>query len=88
MNIGNIVTGHINEILNLNQDISKSRLDICKPCPLFSPKLGGMCNSRLWYNPETKDVSTVALDNYVRGCGCRLKAKTRKSNSTCPAGKW
>ena len=50
MNVGHIVTGHLNEVLNLKQDISKKRLEICKTCPLFTPKLGGMRNRRLWYN--------------------------------------
>ena len=88
MNVGHIVTGHLNEVLNLKQDISKKRLEICKTCPLFTPKLGGTCNRRLWYNAQTGDVSTVKLDGYVRGCGCRLRAKTTMSRESCPAGKW
>jgi hypothetical protein len=50
--------------------------------------LGEVCNSKLWYNPETEDVSTVQKDGYSNGCGCRLKAKTTLPNATCPVGKW
>ena len=47
-----------------------------------------MCNSRLWLNVNTGDVSTTAKTGYERGCGCRLSAKTRLANAKCPAGKW
>jgi hypothetical protein len=29
MEIGNIVNGHVNELLGLNKDISKERMKIC-----------------------------------------------------------
>lgn len=87
-NIGNIVKGHINELLDINEDISKNRLQVCYRCPLYSYKLGGICNSRLWLNPNTGDVSTTQKEGYVRGCNCRLNAKTRLPNATCPANKW
>lgn len=44
-----------------------------------------MCNSRLWLNVETGDVSTNARPGYQNGCGCRLNAKTRLVNAHCPA---
>ena len=43
-----------------------------------------MCNRRLWYNAQTGDVSTVKLDGYVRGCGCRLKAKPQCQENLAP----
>lgn len=88
MQIGNIVNGHVNELLGLNKNISEIRLAICRKCPLFSPRLGGMCNNRLWYNKETGDVSMSQKTGYVKGCGCALKYKTKNSNEKCPAGKW
>lgn len=88
MEIGKIVTGHVNEVLGLNQDLSSIRLAICKKCPLFSPKFGGICNNRLWLNKETGDISLNYKDGYVRGCGCRLKAKTTLPSEKCPARKW
>lgn len=88
MNVVDIVTGHTKELLNLGEDLSKNRLKICYSCPLYSNKLGGICNSKLWLNVNTGDVSTTVKPGYVRGCSCRLNAKTRLANATCPAGKW
>ena len=88
MEIGNIVKGHINEVLKLNKDISTGRLQICHKCPLYSTKFGGLCNNRLWLNVETGDVSMTKRAGYKNGCGCRLSAKTSLTNAICPVGKW
>lgn len=86
--IAQIIEGHAKEALGLDTDISEARLKICHRCPLFSNALGGMCNSRLWLNVETGDVSTNARPGYQNGCGCRLNAKTRLINAHCPVNKW
>ena len=88
MQILDIIQGHKNELFNINEDISRNRLKICYKCPLYSKKLGGICNSRLWLNVETGDVSTYKKEGYVRGCGCLVNKKTRSSNAVCPANKW
>lgn len=88
MEVKNIVHGHINEIFNLNEDISKNRLKICYRCPLYSNKLGGICNSRLWLDVNTGDVSVIMKPGYIKGCGCRLRSKTRLPNAKCPVDKW
>lgn len=88
MEISNIIKGHWNELIGNNEDISKNRLKICYACPLYSIKYGGICNSKLWLNPITGDVSTVQKDGYKNGCGCRIQAKTRLPNATCPLSKW
>lgn len=85
---GNILIGHGNELFNLNGDISQKRLNICLTCPIYSPKLGGICNNKLWINPQTDDVRFEETPGYVRGCGCRLKAKTTIPSESCVAGKW
>jgi len=36
MNIGNIVQGHVNEMLGLNTNLAEARLKICRKCPLYS----------------------------------------------------
>ena len=88
MEIGNIVNGHVNELLGLNKDISKERMKICQKCPLFSTKYGGLCNNKLYIDPTTNDVSVRPKDGYVRGCGCRLQAKTSLLNAKCIIDKW
>lgn len=88
MNVIDIVDGNIKGLLGINEELSKSRTKICYSCPLFSNKLGGSCNSKLWLNPTTGDISLNKKDNYFRGCGCIINAKTRLINAKCPAGKW
>lgn len=88
MEVGQIITGHVNEVLGLNKDISSQRLKICHSCPLYSPKLGGTCNSKLWLNPLTGDISVKQKDGYKKGCGCRLLAKTKVITAHCPLNKW
>jgi len=83
-----IVKGYTNLILNNKEELSKNRLKICYSCPLYSSKLGGMCNNRLWYNVNTGDVSTTEKLGYKRGCGCKLSAKTRVPEAHCPVNKW
>lgn len=88
MEIGNIVNGHVNELLGLNKDLSKERMKVCQKCPLYSPKFGGLCNNKLYIDPNTNDISVNAKDGYVRGCGCRLLAKTALLDARCMIGKW
>ena len=87
-NIFDIVEGNINRALNRNEDIAEKRLEICYSCPLYSKKLGGKCNNKLWLNPNTGDISIEKKDGYVNGCGCLLKSKVRATNAKCPVNKW
>lgn len=86
--ISDIVKGHVNEALGLNKDFAQARQEICKQCPIYSSRMGGLCNDKLWLDPETGDVSLKHKDGYVRGCGCRIPAKTTLPNAKCVAGKW
>lgn len=88
MEVGNIIKGHVNEVLGLNVDLKQKRMEICKECPIFKDILGGICNSQLWLNPKTGDVNKEYKDGYYRGCGCRLQAKTTLVTASCPAKKW
>lgn len=83
-----IVHGHVNELLGLNKDISQERLKICKTCPLYKPSFGGICNNNLWLNVKTMDISNKAKPGYIKGCGCRLLAKTKLPYAKCPANRW
>ena len=88
MEIGNIIHGHVNEVLGLNEDLKEKRMQICRKCPLYKDTLGGICNSSLWLNPKTNEISTEQENDYYRGCGCRLQAKTTLATASCPAKKW
>lgn len=88
MEVNDIIQGHWNNLIGKNSDISENRLKICYACPLYSKKLGGVCNNKLWLNVTTGDVSTIQKDGYKKGCGCVLKAKTRVATAQCPLNKW
>ena len=63
------------------------RMGICKKCPIYAPN-NGTCDSNLWINPDTNEVSKNAKYGYIRGCGCNLNYKTRNKTNHCIAGKW
>lgn len=89
MNILNIIKGHFKEIINSDQKISKHRMEICEKCPLFKKESYGLiCNNKLWINPKTNNTSDTFKPGFLKGCGCRLRAKTTLKEESCPAGKW
>ena len=68
------------------QELStEERIEICEECPIFNK---GRCNSNLWINPKTDEVSTYAKIGFVRGCNCIIKIKARNKYNHCVAGKW
>lgn len=83
----------MNELLGKGQDLYEARIEICKECPLYIETMydgyfGEICNPKLYINPETGDVKEFPQVDYVRGCGCRLRAKTRLDYEKCPANFW
>jgi hypothetical protein len=89
--LNEILKGHLNELTRSEDELYNERIKICEECPLIKHTvMGPVCNSSLYLNPKTDDVSLVDLKNpeYFKGCGCRLNAKTRNPISNCPAGKW
>lgn len=86
--LSDIIKGHTNEFLGLNEDISAKRMTICRKCPIYSPSFGGLCNDKLWIDPKTEKISFEPKQGYVAGCGCRLKAKTTLPNAHCVINKW
>lgn len=84
-----VIQGHWNELLNRENDLSESRLIICRECPLFKNSVVGIiCNKELTLNPITGEVDTENKPGFYRGCNCRLEAKTRNVGAHCPANKW
>ena len=62
------------------------RKEICEKCPLLTKDW--RCNSKLYLNPETNEVSTYSKVGFIRGCNCQMNVKMRNINSHCIAGKW
>lgn len=89
MSIKQIITGHINEVLNKNEPLHIQRMEICKTCPLYKQtQLGPSCNPTLYLNVEENIAYPTPEVGRIRGCGCRLNAKTRLDDAHCPASKW
>lgn len=90
INAIDILHGHINEVLKKEEDLSQSRLEICKNCPLLkiSNAFGPICDSTKYISPDGTNWDVVYHNGWIRGCGCRLKAKTRLNNAHCIINKW
>ena len=65
----------------------EERRKICEACPIYHP-VKGICNPKLWLNPNNNDVSTSPKTGYIRGCNCAVMIKMRNPNNHCVAGKW
>ena len=55
-NVIDILQGHVNEAFNREEDLSRSRLAICKQCPLYkeSEAFGPTCDSNKYISPDGK----------------------------------
>lgn len=71
----------------MNVQNIEERRKICYACPIFAPARG-ICNPKLWINPETDEVSTSPKAGYIRGCNCAVLIKMRNLSNHCIAGKW
>lgn len=90
MAIGQIIAGTYDNLVGNNQSLYEQRMEICRGCKLLKIDniLGEVCNSRLYLNPDTDEVSKTKMDGFYRGCGCILGSKTRRPGARCPAKKW
>lgn len=90
MSIGQIVEGTYNNLTNKEEDLYKDRIAVCKECKLYREDkvFGAVCNSRLYLNPATNEVSGVRAEGFKRGCGCVLGSKCRVKTAKCPLEKW
>jgi hypothetical protein len=84
-----IIRGHANELFGINEELAIERIEICEACPIcVQSAFGPMCDHDKWIHPETEDVLLFPKDGYVRGCGCRLSAKTTLRDNHCIINKW
>lgn len=88
-NIKNIINGHIKEIINDEEELLERRLKICRICPLYTDKLGGICDKEKYYDfVLDKHCRPDDSDTCIHGCGCRMQAKGRLPYANCVANKW
>lgn len=86
--IGNIIEGHLNELLGKGMELSSARLTICRACPIhLDSNIGIICDSSKSINKENQ-VTEHGAEGSVRGCGCRMSAKATMENQHCVIGKW
>jgi hypothetical protein len=80
----------MNSALNKESALSLKRLEICRDCKLWKDDkvFGEVCNSKLYLNPKTNDISITKIKGYIKGCGCLLELKTRVPKATCIIKKW
>ena len=50
--------------LSINNISVDERRKICEACPIYSP-IRGLCNPKLWFDPNTNEVSTTAKAGYI-----------------------
>lgn len=90
MGMVEIIDGHLKELFNQEQALYEQRIEICRNCKIMTKDkvFGEICDKKKWLNPNTGALSLVPIDGYINGCGCRLSAKTRLPDATCPLKKW
>lgn len=91
MSLKNIIVGHVKELTNDNDELHEKRMAICRACPLFIlTAVGPMCNHNRYYDEDTDETYATQNDeeSRIRGCGCRLNAKTRLEDAICPRKLW
>lgn len=90
MSISSIAEGFYKNLLKLDDEISFERLKICRECKLYNKDgmFGAECNSKIYLNPTTNELSNTPKKGFYHGCGCVLKAKTRVRDEKCPLEKW
>lgn len=86
--VGDIIEGHYNEITNKENELFNQRIKVCKNCPLYLDKLGGICDSKKCWNTTKNTLESFPGKDIICGCGCRLQAKLRLKNAKCVLNKW
>lgn len=90
MSVNQIIKGTLNNLLNLEEDLYKNRIEICRKCKLLidNKVFGEICNPALYLNPKTNETSKVPKPGFVKGCSCVMGSKARVKEAHCVAGKW
>jgi hypothetical protein len=81
-----ISEGFYNLLMQKEQELYEDRIAICKTCKIMKNDnvFGPICNSGLYLNPITDEVSYIPREGFNHGCGCVLSAKARVKEATCP----
>lgn len=55
---------------------------------MIETAFGKVCDSKRYLDPKTMQSSYKFTPGSIKGCGCRLDAKTRRPDEHCPAKLW
>lgn len=90
MSINQIIRGTVNNLLNKEEELYNQRINICHECKLLNKTklFGEICNSNLYLNPITNEISVNPKEGFKNGCGCVIASKSRVKEAHCPVGKW
>lgn len=84
-----VAEGIYNNLTNKEEELYNQRIEICRKCKLITKDaiFGEKCNSNLYLNPITDNISLVPKEGFYRGCGCILNLKCRVPQAQCPIKK-
>lgn len=90
MSINQIAIGTLKNLFNKDEDLYLERIAICHKCKLYKVDkiFGEVCNSSIYLNPKTNEVSPIEKPGFYHGCGCVLGSKCRVKDAECPLKKW
>jgi len=90
MSINSIIEGTFKNLLNKDQALYLERIAVCHKCKLLKRDriFGEICNSTLFLNPRTNELSPIPKPGFKNGCSCVLGSKCRVLDEQCPLGKW
>lgn len=90
MSISAIAVGTLKNLFNKDEELFLQRIAICRKCKLhkIDKIFGEVCNSTLYLNPKTNEISAIPKAGFYHGCGCVLGSKCRVKDAECPLKKW
>lgn len=90
MSIHQIIQGTIFNLLNKEEELYLERMKVCSKCKLLKVDkiFGETCNSTMYLNPKTNELSPIPRPGFIHGCGCVLGSKNRVKEAECPLKKW
>jgi hypothetical protein len=89
MSIGEVIEGTYKNIMNRDEELYLQRIAICHKCKLLKKDkiFGEICNSTIYLNPTTNELSPIPKPGFQHGCGCVINSKTRILDTECPLKK-
>lgn len=82
-----IAEGWTNYALGREQELSESRMKICKECPLYNSEKDTCDSKKCWDTEEDKLVDYPGK-TVICGCGCYCKKKSRVPSAKCVLDRW